>query len=372
MRPGGKLMTQGPEAPDYIRKLPLYVPGKPIDEVRRELGITEEIVKLASNENPFGTSPKAIEAIRSATEELHRYPDGGGFYLRRAIADRRGVALDQVMLGNGSTEIIEMLSKAYLTDGDEAVLSEQSFVMYPIAVASVHGKPVMVPATADRCHDIESMARAVTPRTKLMYIANPSNPTGTYITREQMDRLFELLPDHVLVVVDQAYHEYVDRPDYPDTLADLKAGRNVIVLRTFSKIYGLAGLRLGYGVTHPEVVETLNHVRSPFNTSNLAQAAGLAALDDTEWVERCRADNIGELRFLQTELRRRPVRFTPSVTNFVLVEFESDVKKLFVEFQKRGVIPRPVGGPGLVNCMRVSIGTRAENERFLAVLDELV
>jgi histidinol-phosphate aminotransferase len=205
-----------------------------------------------------------------------------------------------------------------------------------------------------------------------MYIANPSNPTGTYITREQMDRLFELLPDHVLVVVDQAYHEYVDRPDYPDTLADLKAGRNVIVLRTFSKIYGLAGLRLGYGVTHAHVVETLNHVRSPFNTSNLAQDAGLAALDDNEWAEHCRTDNTRELRYLQTELKRRGVRFTPSVTNFVLVEFESDVKKLFVEFQRRGVIPRPVGGAGLSNCMRVSVGTRPDNERFLAVLDELV
>ena len=296
----------------------------------------------------------------------------GGFYLRRAIAERRGINLNQVILGNGSTEIIEMLAKAYLTDGDEAVLSEQSFVMYPIAVASVHGRPVMVPATAERCHDIEAMAQAVTPRTKLMYIANPSNPTGTYINREQMDRLFELLPDHVLLVVDQAYQEYVDRPDYPDTLTDLKAGRNVIVLRTFSKIYGLAGLRLGYGVTHAHVVETLNHVRSPFNTSNLAQDAGLASLDDDEWAERCRTENNRELRYLQTELRRRGVRFTPSVTNFVLVEFEADVKKLFVEFQRRGVIPRPVGGPGLSNCMRVSVGTRAENERFLAVLGELV
>ena len=365
-------MTQGPEAPDYIRKLPLYVPGRPVDEVRRELGITEEIIKLASNENPFGTSPKALAAIRAVLDDLNRYPDGGGFYLRREIADRQGVELEQVILGNGSTEIIEMLSKAYLTDGDEAILSEQSFIMYPIAVASVHGKAVMVPATAERCHDVEAMARAVTPRTKLMYIANPSNPTGTYITRKQMDRFFELLPDNVLVVVDQAYHEYVDRPDYPDTLTDVKAGRNVIVLRTLSKIYGLAGLRLGYGVTHSKVVETLNHVRSPFNTSNLAQAAGLAALDDNEWAERCKADNIRELRFLQTELRRRRIRFTQSVTNFVLVEFDADVKQLFLEFQKRGIIPRPVGGPGLSNCMRVSVGTRAENERFLAVLDELI
>lgn len=365
-------MTRGPEAPEFIQRLPLYIPGKPIDEVRRELGLKGEISKLASNENPFGTSPKALAAIKTAITDLNLYPDGGGFYLRKELATRRGVEIDQIILGNGSTEIIEMLAKAYLEDGDEAVLSQQSFVMYPIAIAAVNGKPVMVPATKERCHDVEAMAAAVTEKTKLIYIANPSNPTGTYINRKQMDRLFELVPDSVLVVVDQAYHEYLDRDDYPDTLEDLKAGRNVIVLRTFSKIYGLAGLRIGYGVTDAKVVETINHVRSPFNTSNVAQAAGLAALDDNEWAEKCSRLNSQELLFLEAELSRRNARFTHSVANFVLVEFDRDVKELFVEFQKRGVIIRPVGGPGLVNCMRVSVGTHEENERFLAAYDELI
>lgn len=363
---------RGPKAPEYVRNLPVYVPGKPIAEVRRELGITDQIVKLASNENPLGASPKALEAIRRALPELHRYPDGGAFYLRRALAERHGLAPEQVIVGNGSTELIEMLARAYLADGDEAVYSQQSFVMYPIAIAAVNGKGVSTPATPGRGHDPEAMIRAVTSRTKLLFIANPSNPTGTYITRSEMDRLLAQVPETVLVVVDQAYHEYVTATDYPDALVDLKAGRNVIVLRSFSKIYGLAGLRCGYGLAGEEVIAMLNHIRSPFNTSHLAQVAGLAALDDSEWAERCTRENAREREFLEGELARRGMLFTRSVTNFVLVEFEGDVQELFVEFEKHGVIIRPVGGPGLVRCARVSVGTRAENEKFLATLDDLL
>jgi histidinol-phosphate aminotransferase len=363
-------MNRGPAAPDYVRDLTIYVPGKPIEEVRRELGITGEIVKLASNENAWGSSPKAVAAIRAAIPELHRYPDGGGYYLRKAIAERTGVPLDAVILGNGSTEIIEMLARAYLADGDEAVFSQQSFVMYPIAIASVNGKGVAVPATADREHDVGAIARAVTPRTKLLFIANPSNPTGTYISRAEMDTLLDAVPDHVLIVIDQAYFEYVGASDYPDALDDLRAGRNVIVLRTFSKIYGLAGVRIGYGFAHPDVIAVLNRVRSPFNTSQLAQVAGLAALEDQEWADRCREENARELKMLESELSRRGLRFTPSVANFVLVEFGSDAPAIIKEIEKRGVIVRPVGGPGLAGCGRVSIGTRHENERFLAALDQ--
>ncbi len=365
-------MTRGPGTPDYVRNLTVYVPGKPIEEVRRELGITDEVVKLASNENPWGPSPKAVAAIQAALPGLHRYPDGGGFYLRKAIAERTGVPIDSVILGNGSTEIIEMLAKAYLSDGDEAVFSQQSFVMYPIAVASVNGKGIAVPATPGRGHDVTALAGAVTKRTKLVFIANPSNPTGTYITRSEMDNLLEEVPDDVLIVVDQAYFEYVGALDYPDALDDLRAGRNVIVLRTFSKIYGLAGVRIGYGFAHPDVIAVLNRVRSPFNTSQLAQAAGLAALDDRDWVERCGKENAKELAFLQFELERRGSRFTRSVANFVLVEFGADAPALIKEFEKRGVIVRPVGGPGLAGCGRVSVGTRRENERFLAVMDQIV
>ncbi|MEP0772751.1 MAG: histidinol-phosphate transaminase [Acidobacteriota bacterium] len=360
-----------PQAPEYIKRLAVYVPGKPIEEVQRELGVGE-IVKLASNENPLGTSPRALAAIRQALGELHRYPDGGGYALRRAIAARHGVELDQVILGNGSCELIEMLARAYLADGDEAVISQQSFVMYELAVNQVNGRAIAVPTKPGRGHDLAAMAAAVTPRTKLLFIANPCNPTGTYATRAELNQLLATVGERVLVVLDEAYFEYVQRDDYPDGLDDLRAGHNVIVLRTFSKIYGLAGIRIGYGVAAPEVIATLNRVRSPFNTSSLAQAGALAALDDDEWARRSREHNLQELAFLAAELARRGVRFTPSVTNFILIEFERDVRELFVEFQKMGVIIRPVGGPGLAGCARVSVGLREENEKFLHALDHLV
>jgi histidinol-phosphate aminotransferase len=362
---------RGPKVPDYIRRLAIYVPGKPIEEVQRELGVSD-IVKLASNENPLGPSPKAVAAIEKVLPNLHRYPDGSGYALRKVLAARHGVDLDQIILGSGSVEIIEMLARAYLADRDEAVYSQQSFVSYQLAVDQVNGRAMTPPATSGRAHDLPAIARAVTDRTKLVYLANPCNPTGTYFTRQEFDRFLADVNDRALVVVDQAYHEYVSRNDYPDALDDVRRGRNVMVLRTFSKVYGLAGLRIGYGIASQEVIATVNRVRSPFNTSSLAQVAAIAALDDEEWERKSREHNLRELAFLQGELQRRGMRFTPSVTNFVLVEFEADVKELFVEFQKSGVIIRPVGGPGLVNCARVSLGTRAENERFLAALDKLV
>ncbi len=365
--------TEKPEAPAYVRSLAVYVPGRPIEEVRRELGISDEIVKLASNENPLGASPAAVEAIRRASSQVNRYPDGGGFYLRQTIAQRCGVELGQVILGNGSTEIIEMLARAYLADGDEAVFSQQSFVMYPIAVAQVNGKGIAVPATPDRKHDVGAMLGAIGEKTKLVYVANPSNPTGTYVNREELSRLLDGTPEHTLVVVDQAYQEYVDRPDYPEAVDDLKKGReNVVILRTFSKIFGLAAVRIGYAIASPAVIETLNRVRSPFNTSAIAQEAAIAALGDVEWVERCRTENARERAFLESEMKRRGLRFTPSVTNFVLMETDCEAPPLIAELEKRGVIVRPVGGPGLKNCVRVTIGTRAENERFLRAFDTVM
>jgi histidinol-phosphate aminotransferase len=364
--------TEGPEAPEYVRTLAVYVPGKPIEEVRRELGISDEIVKLASNENPLGASPAAVAAIQRVSSQINRYPDGSGYYLRQTIAQRYGIEFGQVILGNGSTEIIEMLARAYLADGDEAVFSQQSFVMYPIAVAQVNGKGIAVPARADRKHDVDAMLAAITPKTKLVYVANPSNPTGTYIGRAELTRLVEGTPEHTLLIVDQAYQEYVDAPDYPEALDDLKRGReNVVVLRTFSKIFGLAAARIGYAVAHPQVIETLNRVRSPFNTSQLAQEAALAALGDTAWVDRCRTENARERAFLEGEMKRRGVRYTPSVTNFVLIEVDGEAQSMITDLEKRGVIVRPVGGPGLKNCLRVSIGTRVENEKFLHAFDEV-
>ncbi|MEW6337979.1 MAG: histidinol-phosphate transaminase [Acidobacteriota bacterium] len=361
----------GPQAPDYIRKLAVYVPGKPIEEVQRELGVSD-IVKLASNENPLGTSPLALAAVERALPNLNRYPDGSGYALRKVLAALHGVETDQVILGSGSVELIEMLARAYLADGDEAVYSQQSFVSYKLAVDQVNGAAVTPPATAGHAHDLPALAAAVTERTKLVYLANPCNPTGTMFSRAELDAYFAVAGDRALTVLDQAYHEFVDRPDYPDGLDDLKAGRNVIVLRTFSKIYGLAGLRIGYGLGPVDVIATLNRVRSPFNTSSLAQVAALAALEDGEWVTRTREHNRAELRFLQAALAARGVCFVPSATNFVLVEFDTDVKELFLRFQQLGVIIRPLAGPGLADCARVSVGSRYENERFLAALDALV
>lgn len=362
---------RGPKVPEYMHKVAIYVPGKPVEEVERELGVTG-IVKLASNENPLGSSPRAIAAVQKALPTLNRYPDGGGYALRRAVAERQKVDIDQIILGNGSVEIIEMLSRAYVEDGDDVVMSQQSFVSYEIAVRQVNGNAISVPARPDRGHDLEAMAAAVTGRTKLIYLANPNNPTGTYFSRAELDAFLGRVGDEVLVVLDQAYLEYVDKPDYPDGLQDLKRGRNVIVLRTFSKIYGLAGLRIGYGLAAPEVIADLNRVRSPFNTSSLAQVAALAALDDGEWATYSREHNLRELAYMHAELARRGVRYTPSVCNFILIELDADIRTLFVQFQKHGVILRPQGGPGLGNCARVSLGTREENDKFLRVLDRLV
>ncbi len=361
---------RGPQVPEYIRKLAVYVPGRPIEEVERELGVSD-IVKLASNENPLGPSPKAVAAVEAALPTLHRYPDGSGHALRKALAARHGVDVEQVILGAGSVEIIEMLARAFMADADEAVFSQQSFISYQLAVNQVNGRAVTVAATSGRGHDLPALAGAVGDRTKLVFLANPCNPTGTYFTRAELERFLAEVGDRALVVMDEAYHEYVTRPDYPDAVDDVKAGRHVMVLRTFSKVYGLAGARIGYGVASRDVVATVNRVRSPFNTSSLAQAAALAALDDADWVRGSREHNLRELEFLQGELKRRRVRFTPSVTNFVLVEFWANIGELFLAFQRRGVIIRPVGGPGLVNCGRVSVGTHAENVRFLAALDEL-
>ncbi|MFH1176447.1 MAG: histidinol-phosphate transaminase [Acidobacteriota bacterium] len=342
-----------------------------MEEVQRELGLAA-VIKLASNENPLGASPRALDAIRRALPDLNRYPDGSGYRLRRALATLHGVRLDQVILGSGTCELIEILARAYLADGDEAVISQQSFPIYENATKWVNGTVVAVPTATGRRHDLDAMGEAVSERTKLIFIANPCNPTGTYATRAELDRLLARVDGRVLVVLDEAYFEYVDRPDFPNGLQDLGLGRSVIVLRTFSKIYGLAGLRIGYAISSPEVIANLNQVRPPFNTSSLAQEAALAALEDDEWARASREHNRREKAFVEGELSRRGVRFIPSVTNFVLVELDTDVRQVFLALQKLGVIIRPVGGPGLVNCARVSLGTHEENERFLAALDQLV
>lgn len=354
--------------PDHVLRILPYVPGKPIEDAARETGL-EGIVKLASNENPLGPSPNAVLAIGAASARVNRYPDGSGYALRQALSRRHGFSLSQVVLGNGSTELIEIVAKTFLEVGRTAVVGDPAFIMYRIAVLAMNAPLVSVPLRDER-HDLDGMVRACDARTALVYIGNPNNPTGTYVGRDAFAAYFERIPPHVLTIVDEAYFDYVEAPDYPDCMDFLRAGRNVLVLRTFSKIHGLAGLRLGYGVTSTEVARGLEAVRSPFNTSALAQAGGLAALEDGEHVARSRRENARENRFLTAELRRRRIDLVPSSANFILTRSGLSGEELHQRLLSQGVIVRPMEAYGYKDAVRVSIGTHAENERFLAALDQ--
>ena len=355
--------------PDHLQKIAPYVPGKPIEEAERQLGI-RQVVKLASNENPLGPSSRALKAIREGAGCAHRYPDSQGHELRHALSRRLRLPVDQIVLGNGSTELVEILSKAFLSRERGAVVADQSFIMYSIAVRAM-GAPLKLVPLKDYRHDLEEMAAACQDTTALVYIGNPNNPTGTHVTRAAFDAYFRSVPGHVLTVVDEAYRDYVEAPDYPDCLDDLRDGRNVVVLRTFSKIHGLAGMRIGYAVAVKEVAQALDGVRSPFNTSVLAQAAARAALEDVDHVTRSRVENSREATFLGAELARRGMRFVPSVANFFLVFTPQKGEEVYQGLLRLGVIVRPMEAYGFNHAVRVSVGTRKENERFLEALDQI-
>lgn len=355
-----------------VQKLAPYVPGRPIEEVEAEYGITGA-VKLASNENPLGPSPKALAAALEATTSVHLYPDGSGTFLRRALAARHGFPEDQVILGSGSCELIDIVVRAYVDPGDEVVVPAGIFRMFPVAVGRAGGAFVEVPTHADHRPDVEAILRRVGPHTKVVAIANPNNPTGAYATRTELEKLFAGLPEHVVTIVDEAYFEFAqEAPEYPDALEHLRAGRNVVVLRTYSKIYGLAGLRIGYAFASPEISVAMNKVREPFNTTGPAQAAAIAALDDEEHRERTRALVRAERPFLATELAKRGATVHPSLGNFLLVELPVPYAPIDREFARRGVILRPMAGWGFPSCFRLSVGTHVENLRFLAAFDELL
>ena len=352
-------------SPDIAGITP-YSPGKPIEELERELGLTGSI-KLASNENPCGPSPKALAVLTQSATTLHRYPDGGGHVLREALADRWKVSPDHIVLGNGSDEIITLLTKAFLEPGDEVVMADPSFLIYKIAVTAVHGRPVLVPLKAYR-HDLSAMANAFTLRTRLVFVCNPNNPTGTYVTAAEVAAFLQAVPPDVIVVFDEAYYEYVTATDYPDTLTILKAGRNVALLRTFSKIYGLAGLRIGYGLTTPEIVQHLNRIRPPFNTNSLAQRAALAALTDEEHVRESRRLNIEGRAYLSERLAAMGLTVIPSQANFLYVDVHRDGWAVFDTLLRRGVIVRHLGG----SFLRITVGLPQENARFLDALQAVL
>jgi len=349
-----------------IQSLNPYVPGKPIEELQRELGLTR-IIKLASNENPLGPSPKAMTALAGAERMLHRYPDGGAYRLRQAIADRWKVRREQVILGNGSDEILGLLARTFLMPGREAIMADQTFVIYRMEVTASHGTPVIVPLV-NWTHDLDAMADAVSPRTKLLFICNPNNPTGTMVSEEAVGRLMAKVPRDVIVVFDEAYYEYVRNPRFPDSISYVKEGRNAIVLRTFSKIYGLAGLRIGYGITTPEINNFLDRVRPPFNANSLAQQAALAALDDDDHVAKSRAMNAAGMEQVWNGLTSLGLTIVPSETNFLYFDAKRDGRQVFEALLREGIIVRHIEG----TMLRVTIGQSDENAAFLQALKKVL
>jgi histidinol-phosphate aminotransferase len=349
-----------------IESLVPYVPGKPIDDLERELGISRA-VKLASNENPIGPSPKAVAVLAQAATSLNRYPDGGAHRLRAALAERWKVTPDHVILGNGSDEILGMLARAFLSPGDEAMMADHTFAIYKMEVTAAHGVPVIVPLKEWR-HDLPAMAAAVTPKTRLLFVCNPNNPTGTMVNAVEVNELMARVPDDVIVVFDEAYYEYVQDREFPDALAFVKQNRHTVVLRTFSKIYGLAGLRIGYGLTTPEIAGYLNRVRPPFNANSLAQQAALAALDDEEHVAQSRSLNEAEMAVVRAGLITLGVPPLPSETNFLYFDVGRDGQGVFQALLRHGVIVRHIQD----RMIRVTIGLPEENRRFLHALKQVL
>lgn len=353
-----------------VQKLSPYVPGKPVEELAREFGLrAEDIVKLASNENPLGPSPLALEALKSAFAELTRYPDGNGFLLKQALAERLGVSTSMITLGNGSNDILELITRAFVSPQHEVVFSEHAFAVYPIVTQAVGARPVVVPAR-DWGHDLDAMAAAITPATRLVFIANPNNPTGTWIERPALERFLAKVPENVIVVLDEAYTEYVETGDVPNGLDYLTQYPNLLVSRTFSKAYGLAALRVGYGICQPAIADAMNRVRQPFNVNSLAQAAALATLEDDAYLAESRRINREGMAQLEAGFTSLGLTWIFSRGNFIAVDLGREAAPVFQGLLRQGVIVRPVANYGMPNHLRVSIGLPEENQRFLEVLGQ--
>ncbi len=351
----------------FLKTLPTYQPGRPIEEVARELGLpADSIIKVASNENPFGPSPLAMAALQKAIPGVNLYPDGNAFYLKQKLAAKLGVETTNLVLGNGSNEIIEFVSHALLTPDSNIVVSQYCFAIYPI-VAKMAGANVITVPAKNHGHDLPAMLRAITTKTRIVFVANPNNPTGTLAPREELIKFVNEVPDEVLLVLDEAYIEFLADPVDLIPLIRLGARKNLILMRTFSKIYGLAGLRIGYGIAAPELAAALEKIRQPFNANLLAQTAALAALDDDEHVRKTRQNNFAGLDFFARAFRKMELEFVPSSANFILVRV-GEGQKVFDAMQKLGVITRPMGGYQLPEWIRISVGTQKENERCLAAL----
>jgi len=352
-----------------LRRLPVYEPGKPIEETARELGIhPAEIVKLASNENPLGPSPNAIEAMHAALENAHLYPDGSGFYLCKAIAAKLGVKPQNVILGNGSNEIIEFVGHAFLNPGDDVITCQYAFIVYKLLATALRVRTIETP-TPDYQQNLEVTLEAITAKTRLIFIANPNNPTGTLVTQSAIDRFMSRVPDTIIVVFDEAYFEFLDDP--PDTVQFVRQGRNVVVLRTFSKIHGLAGLRIGYGVAAPGMIEVLHKTRQPFNVNGIAQAGALAALEDEAHLRETKRVVDEGRTYLHEQFAEMRIPFVPATANFAMVNV-GDGCAVFEELVRRKIIVRPLKGYGLPEWVRISVGTMEENKKLIAALRQTI
>jgi histidinol-phosphate aminotransferase len=356
---------------EQLKSLPVYQPGKPIDEVARELGLDpHSIVKLASNENPLGPSPLAIAAVKKMLNQTHLYPDGNSFYLKQKLSEKFQIPQNQISLGNGSNELLELAGHILLDPQSEAVMSEYCFAVYPI-VTSLFGAKLVVVKSKNYGHDLKAMASAVTKKTKIVFVANPNNPTGTMVSADELLKFIHSVPEDVLIAVDEAYIDFLDQPPDLLTLVRQKTKPNLVLFRTFSKIYGLAGFRVGYAFGHPEVIEAFEKAREPFNVNSLAQTAAIAALDDTKHVNKTKEINKSGLAYLMKEFDRLGLEYIPSNVNFILVKVGNG-DLVFKELQKLGVIIRPMGGYKLPEWIRITVGLPQENQKCINSLETVL
>lgn len=354
----------------FVGELIPYVPGKPVEELERELGISGA-VKIASNENPLGPSPLAEKAVAEAVHSLNRYPDGDAFYLKQKLSEKLGIEPETLIFGNGSNDVIDIAARTFMKPGDEAIFGEYAFIVYPIVTQAVGATSVISPMP-EYVHNLRDMHSRITEKTRMIFIANPNNPTGTMVKSDEFEWFIDNVPENILILVDEAYFEYVEDKDYPDSLQYQDRGKSILTVRTFSKIYGLAGLRLGYGVAHRDIISNMQRVRHPFNSNSLSQIGAMAALDDIEHMQRTKSINSEGLCYVTRELEKLDIPYAPSYTNFVLIDLGEDPIPTYNELLKEGVIVRPVMGYGLKTHLRVTIGTKQENERFVSGIKKVL
>jgi histidinol-phosphate aminotransferase len=356
---------------DFLKKINPYLPGKPIEEVARELNLRGEIIKLASNENPVGASPLAQQAVRQALKESNLYPDDNCYYFKKKLAERLRVEPENIFVGNGSVEILPLATLAYLDPEHSAVGSESAFIWFKIAVNIAAGELIETPMK-NHTHDLKAMLGAIKKNTRLLYIANPNNPTGTMVTKDEVEEFFRKVPEDILVIMDEAYFEYIDDPHYPNSSQYLREGKNILILRTFSKIYGLAGVRLGYGIADKEIIASLAKLRISFNVNRLSQIAGMAALDDDRHVHKGKAVNEAGKEYLYDAYKKLGLFYLPTYANFIFVDFAQDSQIVFEALQKKGIITRTIKEYGFPNALRITIGTEEQNRKLIRALKEIL